>query len=291
MDTEWIVAAEGRIADGIVSEHEQIRELIEAYALGALDAQERAALEAHLASGCAECEKTLEEARWAASQLAYLAPEAQPSEMLKGRLLQTVRAEAAQSTSAPAGGRRHEIPRYNVPWWLWAGVAALLIFSVYSASNGQRQEREIARLQQQADAQRRQRAKLEQELIAATTQAHEAMIWSDPKSVKIKLPAKDPKMPMLEAMWHPEMGLCVKGWNVPSAGKNRVLQLWLIPKKPGAKPMPSMTFWPDASGTFTAMVENPPVGMAETQALAITEEPMGGSSQPTSTPMWVGGVS
>jgi anti-sigma-K factor RskA len=31
--------------------------------------------------------------------------------------------------------------------------------------------------------------------------------------------------------------------------------------------------------------------MAETKALAVTEEPMGGSPQPTSTPMWVGGVS
>ena len=291
MDTEWIVATEGRIADGIVSEHEQIRELIEAYALGALDAQERAALEAHLAGGCAECVKALEEARWAASQLAYLAPEAQPSEMLKGRLLQTVQAEVAHSASAPAGGRRYEIPRYNEPWWLWAGVAALLIFSAYLIWNTGRLQKQIGTLRAQVDAQVRARVRLDQELAAAKTQAHEAMIWSDPKSVKIKLPAKDPKMPMLEAMWHPEMGLCVKGWNVPSAGKNRVLQLWLIPKKAGAKPMPSMTFWPDASGTFTAMVENPPVGMAETQALAITEEPMGGSLQPTGTPMWVGGVS
>ena len=276
-----------------MSEHEQIRELMEAYALGALDAQERVAVDEHLASGCTTCAKALEEARWAASQLAYLAPEAQPSEMLKGRLLQTVRAEAGGST---ATGLREpemhagEARESGTPWWLWAGVAALLIFSAYSAWNSQRLQREIATLQAQADAQRQQRTRLEQELLTAKTQAHEAMIWSDPKSVKINLPAKDPKMPMLEAMWHPEMGLCVKGWNVPAVGKNHVLQLWLIPKK-GGKPMPTMTFWPDASGTFTAMVENPPKEMAETQALAITEEPMGGSEQPTSTPMWVGGVS
>ena len=276
-----------------MSEHEQIRELMEAYALGALDAGERATVDAHLASGCATCAKALEEARWAASQLAYLAPEAQPSEMLKGRLLQTVRAEAGGGT---AGGIREgqtragESHERGTPWWLWAGVAALLIFSVYSAWNAERQHNVIIGLQKQMDAQNQQRAKLEQELLSAKTQAHEAMIWSDPKSVKINLPAKDPKMPMLEAMWHPEMGLCVKGWNVPAVGKNHVLQLWLIPKK-GGKPMPTMTFWPDATGTFTAMVENPPKDMAETQALAITEEPMGGSEQPTSTPMWVGGVS
>ena len=38
------------------------------------------------------------------------------------------------------------------------------------------------------------------------------------------------------------------------------------------------------------MVANPPEDMADTKALAITEEPAGGSPQPTSTPMWVGGV-
>jgi len=39
------------------------------------------------------------------------------------------------------------------------------------------------------------------------------------------------------------------------------------------------------------IVDDPPEVMADTKALAVTEEPMGGSLQPTSTPMWVGGVS
>jgi len=267
-----------------VSNHDQFRELIESYALGALDAQERSAFEAHLAGGCAECAKALEEARWLVSQLAYLAPNAEPSDILKGRLLQTVRAEAASDSSLASASRGTA-----VPWWLWAGVAALLVFSVYSAWNTRRLQEGISDLQRQAEAQRKERAKLEQELLTTKRQAQEAMIWSDPKSVKIKLPAKDPTMPALEAMWHPEMGICVKGWKVPSPGEKRVLQLWLIPK--AGKPMPSMTFWPDADGTFTAMVDHPPVGLVDTQALAITEEPMGGSAQPTSAPMWLGGVS
>jgi hypothetical protein len=128
-------------------------------------------------------------------------------------------------------------------------------------------------------------------MAEAKVQAHEAIILTDPISVKIKLPAKDPKMPQLEAMWHPQLGIVVRGWKVPSPGEKRVLQLWLIPKKGGGKPMPSMTFWPDADGKFILMVENPPEVIADTQALAVTEEPMGGSAQPTSTPMWVGGVS
>lgn len=268
-----------------MSDHDQFRELIQGYALGALDAQERAAAETHLASGCSECGKALEEARWLVSQLAYLAPGAEPSEMLKDRLLQTVRAEGGGV--APAAGNR----RAAVPWWIWAGVAALLVFSLYSAWNARKLQDEIGILRAQTERQTQERARLEQEMVAVKVQAHEAMIWSDPKSVKITLPAKDPKMPQLEAMWHPEMGIVVRGWKMPSLREKRVLQLWLIPKKAGGKPMPSMTFWPDADGKFTAMVENPPEVMSDTQALAITEEPVGGSAQPTSTLMWVGGVS
>jgi len=269
-----------------VSNHDQFRELIQGYALCALDAQERAALEAHLASGCDECSQALDEARWVVSQLAYLAPGAEPSEMLKGRLLQTVRAEASGAVAPQMTSRRAA-----VPWWMWAGVAALLAFSLYSAWNARKLQDEIGILRTQAERQTQERARLEQEMVAARVQAHEAMIWSDPKSVKIKMPAMDPNMPQLEAMWHPEMGIVVRGWKMPSLREKRVLQLWLIPKKAGGKPMPSMTFWPDADGKFSAMVENPPDVMSDTQALAITEEPVGGSAQPTSSPMWVGGVS
>jgi anti-sigma-K factor RskA len=76
---------------------------------------------------------------------------------------------------------------------------------------------------------------------------------------------------------------------VPSG--NRVLQLWLIPKAPRGKPIPSLTLRPDADGHFVLLVSNPPELMAETKALAITEEPAGGSPQPTTPQRWVGGVS
>ena len=71
---------------------------------------------------------------------------------------------------------------------------------------------------------------------------------------------------------------------------NRTLQLWLIPKTPGAKPMPSMMVRPDANGKFVFLVADPPDAMDATKALAITEEPAGGSPQPTSPPIWVGAI-
>jgi anti-sigma factor RsiW len=262
---------------------DQFRELIEAYALGALDPEDRAALESHLATGCSDCAKTVEEARWLVSQLAYAAPEATPSDMLKGRLMQTVRAEA-QSQAKP-----HAMPAKSaIPFWLWAAVAALVIFSLYSAWNTHRLQDEIRQANDRAASLLQQRQNTEQQLAAAK---REAMILMDPASVKIALAGQTAQGPQLEAKWHSQLGIVVMGEKIPMPSPHHVLQLWFIPKAPGAKPMPSMMSWPDANGKFVMLVSNPPESMDDTKALAITEEPEGGSPGPTTTPRWVGGVS
>jgi anti-sigma-K factor RskA len=281
LDSKRFATLEGRIAGGNVKNCDQFREVFEGYALGALDPAERAALEVHLATGCTDCGKAVEEARWLVSHLAYLAPQAAPSDMLKGRLMQTVRAEAqAAKRSTPS--------QAAIPFWMWAGVAALFVATIYSAWNAQRLEREIQRADQIAAAILQHRHELETQLEEAK---REAAILIDPSSVKIALASPDPQTPPLEARWHSQLGIVLSGEKIPAPGGNRVLQLWLIPKAPGGKPIPSLTLRPDADGKFVLLVSNPPELMAETKALAITEEPAGGSSQPTSAPRWVGGVS
>jgi anti-sigma-K factor RskA len=274
-----------------VSEHDQFRELIEAYALGALDANERAALEAHLASGCPECAKALEEARLVVTQLAYLAPPAEPSELLRARVLRSVRADAATSGGSGGGSLPMQAggaQRSAVPMWLWAGVAALLLVSLYSTWEARKMQQDVAMMNQRAAAELKERKRLEDELTVAK---HEAIILTDPASHKIMIMPNDKDMPKVEATWHAKLGIYLTAQKMPMPKNNKVLQLWLIPKTPGAKPMPSQVFWPDANGQIGEMVANPPDDMADTKALAITEEPAGGSPQPTSTPMWVGGVS
>jgi anti-sigma-K factor RskA len=274
-----------------VSEHDQFRELIEGYALGALDANERAALEAHLATGCAECAKALAEARLVVSQLAYLAPPAEPSDMLRAKILRSVRADAAAAGTASGSGGTGSMEAKSsrsIPFWLWAGVAALLLLSVYSTWDARKMQQEVADMQAREAAELKERQQLQQDLTVAK---HEAWILTDPNSKKINIMPSDKSMPVVEAMWHPKMGIYVMAQQMPMPKGNKVLQLWLIPKTPGAKPMPSHVFWPDANGKIGEMVADPPEAMADTKALAITEEPAGGSPQPTSTPIWVGGVS
>ena len=260
--------------------HDQFRDLAESYALGALDHGECAAFEAHLAT-CPECARAVDEARLAVSELAYLAPPAEPSREMKQRLLQQVQSEAAKQ------GQNLSV-RSATPWWLWAGVAALLLFSLYSAWDAQRLQTEIRLLHEQAALERHRRETLEKEYLAAQVEARFLM---DPRSKKIMLPAKDPHVPQLEAMWNPELGLCLMGHDVPMPGEKRAFQLWLIPKSPGSKPMPVHSMmWPDAGGKLMHVVEKPPGAMWDTKAIAITEEPAGGSEQPTGEPMWSGSL-
>src|SRR5262249_9552094 len=159
------------------------------------DPQERASLEAHLAEGCAECAKALEEARWLVSQLAYLAPEAKPSDMLRGRLLQTVRAEARSSKSAKSSA---------IPLWMWGGVAALVLFTINRAWDTAQLNRRIAETNAQAQAEIAKRHELEEKFAIAQ---REAIILTDPHSVKIPMGADSKEIPKLEAMWHAKLGI------------------------------------------------------------------------------------
>lgn len=265
-----------------MSNAHQFRDLIEAYALGSLDPEDRASVETHLAAGCAECGKALEESRWLVSQLAYLAPDVQPSDMLRGRLLKTVRAEA-HAAKSPA----HISGKSAIPLWMWGAVAAAVLFALYNVYDAQKERAIIADLQKQVAQQVEEQRREQQQLALAR---REAVILTDPRSVKISMPAGSKNLPPLQATWHAALGIVVAGQNLPVPGGTRTLQLWLIPKAPGGKPIPSLTARPDPDGKFHLLVENPPDSPGDTKALAITEEPESGSPQPTTTPIWVGTV-
>jgi hypothetical protein len=163
-----------------------------------------------------------------------------------------------------------------------------LVFSIYSAWNTRRLNNEIRDANNRAASLRDEREKAEQELILAK---REAMILMDPSSVKIALKSGDAQGPQLEAKWHSEWGVVVMGENIPMPSPHHVLQLWFIPKEAGKMPMPSMMIRPDANGKFVLLVSDPPESMDATKALAISEEPEGGSPWPTNPPRYSGGVS
>jgi anti-sigma-K factor RskA len=258
-------------------------ELIEAYALGALDSDERTAVAAHLATGCAECTAALGEAQRLVSQLAYLAPESAPSDRLRGQLLKTVREEAAATAKYLAKSGLSAA----IPFWMWGAVAAMLLFALYNAYEMRVTTNTIERTRAELEKQIQLQQEAARELAIAR---REAAILTDPKSVKIVMSADNKDLPVLQATWNPELGLVVSGQKLAAAVGKRTLQLWLIPKAAGAKPVPSSTLRPNQDGKLDLLVAKPPGLPSGTKALAITEEPEGGSPQPTTTPIWVGAV-
>jgi hypothetical protein len=229
----------------------------------------------------------LAEAQLVVSQLAYHAPEAAPSDMLRTRLLQTVRAEAAAATAKPKSAQGRRPSRSTIPVWVWCAVAATLLFAFYNVREARLLQERVREMQATLTQQSQQRQAESQELAQA---AREALILTDPNSVKIPMRAGKKDLPVLQAAWHAELGIVVSGQKLPMPAGNRTLQLWLIPKAPGGKPIPSLAVRPDADGKFNLLVATPPDSASATKALAVTEEPEGGSLQPTTTPIWVGAV-
>jgi anti-sigma-K factor RskA len=158
---------------------------------------------------------------------------------------------------------------------------------MYSTREMRRLQRDIHEVNRRANSETHRRLQLEQDFTLAK---REAVILTDPASVKIVLPAQQADTPQLEATWHARLGILVSGQKIPGLADGRTLQLWLVPKAPGSKPLASLTVRPDAAGQIFVLIANPPEGMAETKALAVTEEPAGGSLQPTTTFLWFGGI-
>src|ERR1700730_3026580 len=210
--------------------------MYEAYALRALDPLERAAMEAHLASGCAECAKAVAEARWFVAQLAYLAPEAYTSDMMKGRLMQTLRSEAR--SSAPLATATKTTILSGIPYWWSAGIAALLLLTLYFAwdahrlkrellaANGQNQRNEqlLARVEDERSASRQELTAIQEQMAKMH---RETAILTDPASVKIMLVAQKIQAPQMVAMWHAKYGIVLTGQKILIMLWERGLSLWI----------------------------------------------------------------
>jgi anti-sigma-K factor RskA len=83
---------------------------------------------------------------------------------------------------------------------------------------------------------------------------------------------------------HPHMGVAITADQMPSMPSARTLQLWFVPKT--GKPVSAAIFHPDAGGQI-ALVAPVTMPANEIAALAITDEPAGGSPQPTTAIAWI----
>lgn len=242
----------------------QWTELAAPYALGALDAEERARFEVHLA-GCAQCRGEVQSLREVAVLLAESAPAAVPPAALRARVLREAR------RVRPIGARPPS--RANIGPWLAA--AACLVLAIGVGYAYLRERAALGRAGVSLAAQH--------DTIAARDSLVATLLSPDAATAAL---AATGQAPSARLFWSPSRHRVVMAvFHLTPAPAGRTYQLWAIAQ---GKPVSIGTFNTSPDGRLVAELRLP--ADLKFELTAVTEEPAGGSPQPTMQPFLVGKV-
>src|SRR4029079_5554443 len=246
--------------------HEDYKEMIPARALSALDAAEAQELNEHL-ENCAECRKELDEWQATAAALALGAHPAEPSPQARERILDEVRKDLSEP---------HVVPFRATPRNLWSSfgslgaMAAAVLFPclivglivLWRQNNAIRKDLEQSR-----------------EFVQLVT---------SPGAIVTELKATDVAGRASATIAYARSGHAILlASNLPNVPQGKAYQLWFLVDN--ASPMPGKTFAPDSNG-HGVLKEQVPTEALDSPVFAITLEPAGGSSVPTS-PIYLHSIS
>ena len=253
-----------------MSVHEQFADDLALYALGALQGEERLALEKHLAD-CNSCRRELEQLRGDMALMALSAAGPAPPQRAKTRLMNAIKQEP-RAAAAPKARRS---------WWMqpgWITAGALLgIIGLMAVQNNRRGQELISAIRIMHDMQGDLAAR-QAELQNARAMVS-ALTAPDAQVIQVSEPNTPPR-PQGKAFYVKDRSsLIFIASNMPALAPQKAYELWLIPAN-GSAPIPAGVFKPDARGNAT--VVNPPLPSGvEAKAFAITIEPEQGSQTPT----------
>jgi anti-sigma-K factor RskA len=247
---------------------EEIGELAAAYALGSLEAVDRARFEALLRGGDPEAVGALRDFEETLTDLAAATP-APPPPAVKAALMERIAAappapRPAASAPPPARPRRALWPAV-LTGAMAAGLAAIVVgWSVSSTY-----EKRLDALARDAD-QLKEELRGQQAVIA---------ILRDPATQVVSL-AGLPLAPAARArmMWHEKAGGIFVATGLPAAPVGKAYQLWAIVGTNA--PVSAGVFTVDDSGAGSLSVRPLP-GVATVNAFAVTLEPAGGLPAPS----------
>ncbi|MBM4336679.1 MAG: anti-sigma factor [Deltaproteobacteria bacterium] len=279
-----------------MSEHAELLEIAELYAIGGLADEERARLEQHLADGCAECQAVLRANLDVASELLLATAPAPPASTVREGLLARVRGEADRFlVLAPPRGRklRRPVQQWRARWLAAAAIVLVLGSTGASALLGARLARERERsaeledllayeesiswaLVREAERERSQRVALETRLrgLSRIVAAIEA-----PLARSLALAGQGEfRRAQAKAYLEPASGrLILYAYDLPPVPDGRTYQLWVIV---GEQPQSAGLFRSDSSGEAkydSARLQD----LDGPVTVAVTLEPAGGAPRPT----------
>ena len=246
------------------------------YALGALGGDEQAAMERALGESPALSQE-VDAFREVTALLAFGAPTMAPPEALRDRIVSAAR-QVQPLVRVPTPGPRRAVATTATAGWRrtipWLALAASLV-GVLVLAGRVRAERQARLALQQANAGLQLR-------VASLDSVVTTLLAPDVATVKLSATGAPPTARLY---WNRQSGRVVlAAFALPPAAAGRAYQLWGI--ETGKAPVSLGVFNTAADGTAQATFAVPAgVRMAVS---AVTEEPAGGSPQPTTTPFLVG---
>ena len=266
--------------------HDEIRQALPAFALGALDPQEHAEVAAHVAT-CDACAADLVVEERTAASIGLDATPVTPPAALRARVLARVASEPRPRAITPPAVTVIDRPssRWSGGWLMAASVLLAIGASLYAYS----MRAELVSLRATVTAATEQTTRMRQELATMrrdyVTMRRAMDVMKAPDLLRVDLKGQ-PQAPDAtgRAFWSPAAGLVFTAERLPPLLPGKVYQLWAIT---GTTATGAGLLTPDATGAVSV---NAPVapGAARPDAFGVTIEPAGGSASPTMPIILVG---
>ena len=281
--------------------HEQFEEAVALYAIEALEPQERAALESHVASGCQECRAALAEYQEVAALLPYGLRSQPVPHQVKSHLMQAFRRDFPDTESdrekavkmSAAIEHTPRAPAFGGFFGLFArpalGLACVVLLigmTVYVLSLRTDMQKVLAERQQlqttlrgelsDLRAQIAQRDRETADLRKEVAQREEIMTFLRSPNMKVvALSGLQAKSAGGFLLFDPQNRKAFfYAFNMPSLPPGKTYQLWAIMDRP----VSAGTFDTDAGRKGRMLVDSVP---GDVKKFAVSMEPEGGQLQPT----------